>query len=100
MTTTANAILPEALESYLRERVCRHARLVAIAPLGAADSLALKAHGYGRPLRVTWDEPSEDGPLRKHAVLRTIAPDRHGHDRRADRLAALAEAVVDFRATP
>jgi aminoglycoside phosphotransferase (APT) family kinase protein len=29
-----------------------------------------------------------------------MAPDRHGHDRRADRLAVLAEAAADFRTIP
>ena len=96
----ANAVLPEAVEHYLRAHVSRHARLIALTPLGVDDALGLKAHGYGRPLHVTWDEPSEDGPVKKQAVLRTMSPDPHGHDRRADRLAVLAEAAVDFRAIP
>lgn len=95
-----NSIQPEAVEQYLRAHLCRHARLVALTPLGADDALGLKAHGYGRPLHVHWREPSEDGPIDKEAVLRTMSPDPHGHDRRADRLAVLALAAVDFRAIP
>jgi len=97
---TPNRIAPDAVERYLRAHVCRHARLVALTPLGADDGLGLKAHGYGRPLRVSWDEPGEDGPITHDAVLRTMRPDPHGHDRRADRLANLVEAAVDFRAIP
>lgn len=96
----AGTIHPEAIERYLRERVSRHVRLLALNPFGTDDALGLKAHGYGRPLLVRWEEQSEEGPLIKHAVLHTMGPDRYGHDRRADRIAALAEAAVDYRAIP
>lgn len=96
----SKTVRPEAIEAYLRAHVSRHCRLASVTPLGADDTLGLKAHGYGRPLHVVWEEPAEDGFERHHAVLRTMEPDPHGHDRRADRLAVLVEAAADFRAIP
>jgi len=96
----SKTVRPDAIEAYLRTHVSRHSRLVSVTPLGADDTLGLKAHGYGRPLHVVWDQAGDEGTEQHHAVLRTMEPDPHGHDRRADRLAALVEAAADFRTIP
>lgn len=96
----AGLVHPDTIERYLRERVSRHARLLSVTPLGADDALHLKAYGYGKPLHIRWEEPDDEEHVLKDAVLHTMGPDPYGHDRRADRLATLAEAAVDFRAIP
>ncbi len=93
-------IIANAVAAYLRRYCAPEARLVELAPFGDDDALHLKSYGYGRPLRVTWEEPGEHGLVQKRAVLHTMRADSHGHDRRSDRLAALTEAAVDYRAVP
>lgn len=94
------SVSPAAVEAYLRQRVAADATLVSLRALGDDDTLGLKSYGYGRPLHVVWRATTADGVTQSHAVLHTMRPDPHGHDRRADRLAVLAEAAVDFGTLP
>jgi hypothetical protein len=93
-TQAAMSITRPKIEAYLR-RLYPAARVVAIAPLGGHDG-ELKAHGYGQPIQVSF----EVGGEARQAVLRTMAPDRFGHDRRADRAAALILAADTWGAYP
>lgn len=94
------AVQPEAVQGYLRAHVSPEARLLSLTPLGAGVQEDLKSYGYGRPLLVTWEQPSPEGAAERRAVLRTMAPDPYGHDRRADRIAVLTEAFDDFPLIP
>ena len=81
------------------ERLLPGARLLACRPLGAepAGSVARKGGGYGRPLRL---EVEAAGGARRVLVLRTASPNQFGHDRRADRAAALLLAFDTFGLLP
>lgn len=96
MGKAAAAVEPAAVRAYLEKRGGRDVRLLGLTPLGAVAQLGLKAYGYGRPLRVRW----EDALGIHDAVLRTMAPDPYGHDRRADRIAVLFGAFDDFTTLP
>lgn len=93
-------VQPEAVQDYLRAHVSPEARLVSLAPLGAGLQEDLKSYGYGRPLLVSWEQPRPEGVALRRAVLRTMAADPYGHDRRADRIAVLTEAFDDFPLIP
>jgi aminoglycoside phosphotransferase (APT) family kinase protein len=74
-------------------------RLVECQPLGAepAGAVARKGGGYGRPLRL---EVEETDGARRVLVLRTASANEFGHDRRADRAAALLLAFDTFGLLP
>lgn len=74
-----------AIASYLRRVVGPDARLVDAAPLTADEAAEHKGFGYGEPVRVRYSVNGE----RRALVIHTMAPDIFGHDRRADRAAAL-----------
>jgi aminoglycoside phosphotransferase (APT) family kinase protein len=78
----------EALEAYLSRRGQPGAKVVALTPL-APSGPSNKALGYGTPVRVTFEHRGRRAEL----VVRTARADGFGHDRRADRVAAL---VLDF----
>ncbi len=96
MGKAAKAVEVAEVRAYLERRGGRPVTLVAMTPLGASTQLGLKTYGYGKPLRVRW----EDAGGSHDAVLRTMAPDPYGHDRRSDRVAALFGAYDDFAAQP
>jgi hypothetical protein len=80
----------------LRRQLFPDAVVTALAPLGQSHSGDLKAHGYGRPVRITFT--SQGRP--HEAVLRTMAPDPFGHDRRSDRAGVLFLAHDSFNKIP
>lgn len=86
---SAAEIRPEEVSAYLRRKIHPEAQLLGLKPLGEEVQEGLKAHGYGHPLLVRYSVGSSSRDL----VLRTVAGDRFGHDRRADRVAAV---VLDF----
>lgn len=79
---------PQRVEEYLRARGFEKARILDMRPLGQSSQAGLKSYGYGRPLRITF----QDGDFRQDVVLRTMAPDPFGHDRRSDRARVLLDA--------
>ena len=89
-------IKPKHVERYLRDHGYPNAELVALVPLGADLQEGLKQHGYGRPLRARF----VDGGEAKDVVLRTMTPDRFGHDRRADRMDGMILAYDGFELLP
>lgn len=84
------------IEAYLHELGHPEAEVVSLSPLGREEQVGLKDYGYGRPLRVTWTE----GEARHDLVLRTMAPDPFGHDRRADRVASMVLSHDTFGDIP
>ncbi len=86
----------DAVQAWLRTHVHPEALLVALTSLGAEEAAGAKAYGYGRPLQVTFETHGEP----QHLVLRTMAPDPFGHDRRSDRVAAMLLARDTFGHVP
>lgn len=76
-----NRLDPSAVQAYLEARY-PGAQLISLAPLGASTQEGLKSYGYGKPLRAHFLV----GGVAKDVVVRTMAPDPFGHDRRADRI--------------
>jgi hypothetical protein len=92
-----------AMAAHLREHVARlypGAQVVAIEPLGpdagATKDATTKAAGYGRPVRIALSE----GGGRRELVWRVATANAFGHDRRADRAAAMVQAFDDFAQMP
>jgi hypothetical protein len=95
--------LEKVVAKQLREHVARlypGAKVVSIEPLGpdsgATSGVATKAAGYGLPVRLT----IEDGDGRREVVWRVASANEFGHDRRADRAAAMVQAFDDFGTIP
>jgi Phosphotransferase enzyme family len=91
------------LAARLRDHVSRlypGADVVAIEPLGpdggATAGATTKAAGYGLPVRITISE----GGARRELVWRIASANEFGHDRRADRAAAMVQAYDDFGRMP
>ncbi len=93
--STSTSLDTAQLASYLR-RFYAGAELVGLEPLGAGRQAGLKEIGYGRPLLVSF----KAGGREFRRVLRTMGPDRFGHDRRADRAACLLLARDSFAEVP
>lgn len=74
----------------------KHGPLGPLGPLGSRDTDALKAHGYGYPLRARFT----DRDTSREIVFRTLAPDQFGHDRRADRFQQIVLALDTFGRFP
>ena len=89
-------ITPEAVAMYLERRGYTDVRALSLEPLGADVDQDLKAHGYGHPIRVSFESMGR----RRDLVLRTMRSDAHGHDRRSDRLSALVLCMDTFNAVP
>lgn len=85
-------IRPAHVQRYLNEHGYAGAVLKGLTPLGEEVQESLKAHGYGHPLRVTF----EQGGAQRDVTLRTMGVDAFGHERRADRFDGLALAFDDF----
>ncbi len=86
---------PEHLVEYLRGHGHPGAELTALRPLGADDT-GVKAYGYGAPLHVTF----RDVHGTHDVVVRTMAADPFGHERRADRVAQMVLAYDTFGSIP
>lgn len=87
-------IEPRHVERYLVSHGHPDAKLVSMTPLGDEVQEGLKAHGYGSPLRVTFEEDD----VRHDVTLRTMGDDAFGHDRRADRFDGLVLQYDEFSA--
>jgi streptomycin 6-kinase len=88
---------------HLREHVSRlfpGTEVIAIEALapdaGATTGATTKAAGYGLPVRII---VSEHG-VQREMVWRVASANEFGHDRRADRAAAMVQAFDDFSQTP
>src|SRR2546423_1287435 len=68
--------------------------IVAIEPLASDPE---KPAGYSVPVRIVLTDRHGD---RRELIFRTASANEFGHDRRADRLANLAQAFDDFARTP
>ena len=89
-------IEPHQVEAYLRRRGFPDAHLLSLNPLGADTDSGLKSFGYGRPVLARFHSGGDD-----HAVVvRTMAPDPFGHDRRADRGDAMLLSFDTFNTIP
>lgn len=88
----------EALERYLSEVFGGRASIVGLSPLGVAAKGvdALKAYGYGTPLRVDLEVEGE----RRSFVINTIKPGGFGHERMSDRAAILLWQAETFNKLP
>lgn len=87
----------------LRELVGRlfpGASVVAIEPMGpdagATAGSTTKAAGYGVPVRIV----VRDGDVKRELVWRVASANEFGHERRADRAAAMVQAFDDFGQIP
>lgn len=89
-------IEPHKVEKYLQSHGYPSAELIALVPLGGDLQEGLKGHGYGRPLRARFIHNHES----KDVVIRTIAPDPFGHDRRSDRMDGMVQAYDYFNLLP
>jgi aminoglycoside phosphotransferase (APT) family kinase protein len=94
-----------SIAAYLGERLGAPVELVAISSLNEPDAAAepasgtappLKAYGYGKPLLLRYRVAGAE----RRAVLRTVAPNAFGHERRADRAADLLLAYDSFNTLP
>ena len=89
---------PPGLRDHLA-RLFPGAVIESIEPLGpdtGATAGTTKAAGYGLPVRITL----LDGGERRELVWRTASANAFGHDRRADRAAAMFQAFDDFTGMP
>jgi hypothetical protein len=91
---------PPGLGDHLA-RLYPDARILAIQPLGpdagATAGATTKAAGYGLPVRITL---LDAGGVRRELVWRVASANEFGHDRRADRAAAMVQAFDDFAQVP
>lgn len=79
------ALEVRAIESYLRRTVGPEASLIEARSLSQDELAEHKGFGYGEPILVRYRVNSDQRRL----VLHTMAGDQFGHDRRADRVAAM-----------
>jgi len=90
---------PACLRDHL-SRLYPGARVLSIEPLdpdgGATAGATTKAAGYGLPVRIA----ISDGGVRRELVWRVASANPFGHDRRADRAAAMVQAFDDFGQIP
>jgi hypothetical protein len=91
----------DELESFIRRRLPHH-RLIDVQPLRADASVATdgtrKTGGYGVPLRLALVD--EHTGRARDVVLHFAAPNRFGHDRRADRAGDMLLAYDTFHTIP
>ncbi|MCC6751112.1 MAG: aminoglycoside phosphotransferase family protein [Deltaproteobacteria bacterium] len=93
--STAVTISRQRLLEYLQARF-GPVELLELRELGEGSDAGLKEYGYGRPLLVRYRAGTEERQL----VLRTMAADPFGHDRRADRVGTLVLAFDSFGGVP
>src|SRR5260221_9253931 len=88
MAGDAPGVGPPGLRDHVA-RLVPGATIVAIEPLGpdagATASSTTKAAGYGMPVRIVMTDRGE----RRELVWRVASANEFGHDRRADRAAAM-----------
>jgi aminoglycoside phosphotransferase (APT) family kinase protein len=87
-----------SVEAYLTQRFKSKTQILSMQALGddasAADHahVQLKTYGYGKPVLIHY----RVGDRERRAVLRTMAPNAFGHERRADRAAGLLLSYDTF----
>jgi aminoglycoside phosphotransferase (APT) family kinase protein len=90
------------VEAYLAQRLGRAVEVLGIRALSSPtpaiddDQQPLKCYGYGQPVLIRY---RADGAERR-AVLRTMAPNPFGHERRSDRAAGLLLSYDTFNDVP
>jgi aminoglycoside phosphotransferase (APT) family kinase protein len=90
------------VEAYLAQRLGRAVEVLSLQALGSptlaadGDRQPLKQYGYGQPVLIRY---RADG-VQQRAVLRTMAPNPFGHERRADRAAGLLLGYDTFNDVP
>jgi aminoglycoside phosphotransferase (APT) family kinase protein len=94
---------PLAVGAYLSRRFAAPVEVLRLAPLGDADATdaptaaeRLKTQGYGLPVLVQYRLHGRE----ERAVLRTMAPNPFGHERRADRAAGMILSYDSFNDLP
>jgi aminoglycoside phosphotransferase (APT) family kinase protein len=83
------------VQHYLRRHGYPDAIVSGLKPLGESSD-GLKSYGYGKPLAIQF---RSQGRMRE-LVLRTMAPDMFGHDRRSDRVDTFILAFDSFDRIP
>ncbi|HET7503506.1 MAG TPA: phosphotransferase [Kofleriaceae bacterium] len=82
------------------QRLYPGAEVVSVEPLGpdggATAGSTTKAQGYGLPMRIVVSA----GGVERELVWRVASANPYGHDRRADRAAAMVQAFDDFARMP
>lgn len=84
------------IQAFLRKTSHPDATVTATKPLGETEGDEIKGYGYGKPLRITFTSQGKE----EQVVLRTMSPDPFGHDRRADRIDAMALSFDTFNQVP
>lgn len=92
------------IAAYLEQRFGAPLELIGVVPLAEANTSAaidsaderLKVHGYGKPLLLRYRLAGVD----RQAVLRTMAADPFGHERRCDRAAGMLLCYDSFNELP
>ena len=90
------------IEAYLSQRLGRTVEVLGLQPLGSptpasdTDEQPLKSYGYGHPILIRYRADGQD----QRAVLRTMAANPFGHERRADRAAGLLLSYDTFNEVP
>jgi aminoglycoside phosphotransferase (APT) family kinase protein len=90
------------VEAYLAQRLGRAVEVLGLHALGSPtlatddDQQSLKRYGYGQPILIRY---RADG-AEQRAVLRTMAPNPFGHERRSDRAAGLLLGYDTFNDVP
>jgi aminoglycoside phosphotransferase (APT) family kinase protein len=95
---------PVAVAAYLSRHLAAPVEVLRLAPLGADDPDApdlsetdtFKTQGYGLPVLVCYRVNGQE----QRAVLRTMAPNPFGHERRADRAAGMILSYDTFNDLP
>ena len=97
MPASGPALSARAIEDALERALGAPAQLVSAEPLTADRAeTELKHIGYGEPVLLRYRAGGEEGRL----VLRTMAPNWFGHDRRADRASLALLAADTFAGIP
>ena len=93
-------LAPAGVEAYLAARLGLAVELLSIEPLGwsrpGSAERQLKTYGYGKPLLIRY----RAGGAERRAVLRTMAANPFGHERRADRAAGMLLSYDTFNELP
>lgn len=95
-TEKVRTIRRDRVQAYLREHGYPDAEIMSFEALGEEVQEDLKAHSYGRPVRVCFTSGGEH----RDVVVRTAKPDAFGHERRADRVYQMALAYDTFSKIP
>lgn len=92
-----------AIAAYLSEWLDAPVELLAVSPLGQPETAielgsvaGRKVYGYGTPLLLRYCVAG----VEQRAVLRTMAANPFGHERRADRAAGLIQCFDSFNTLP